>query len=92
VEGHWYRSWIIRRDRERAVAMRAVAAKQQDCAAARDAYSAARQKLEALERLKERAHEHWVAQVAAAEQKDVDALATMRYVADKGDTRDYANQ
>jgi flagellar export protein FliJ len=91
AEQQWYRSWIVRRDRERAAAARAVAARRLDYASARTAYDAARQKLEALDRLKERAREQWAADIAAAEQKDLDALATMRYVADKGDKRDYAN-
>jgi flagellar export protein FliJ len=86
----WYRSWILRRERERAAAERAVAVRHNDCATARATYLAAKQQLDALERLKDNAKKQWQAEMAAEEQKQFDELATMRHAAHRGDHSDNA--
>jgi flagellar export protein FliJ len=76
----WYRSWIVRLDRERAACESAVAARQQERARAAAARAATNQRVESLERFKEKAAAAWERTLAAEEQKLLDGLATIRYV------------
>jgi flagellar export protein FliJ len=81
VQQQWYRSWILKLDRERAVALNTVKAREADVARAAAACANCRQRVESLERFKEKAHEEWERLAAAEEQKHLDALATMRFTA-----------
>jgi flagellar export protein FliJ len=80
AEQQWYRSWIIRLDRERAAAMKAVATREVEVTRARVAQARTNQQVESLERFKEKALHAWERQALAEEQKFIDALATMRFV------------
>lgn len=75
----WYRFWIIRLDRERGAAMVNLQRHDEALAQARAACLQARQRYEALERLREKSYAAYVAGVAAAEKKIIDDLATQRY-------------
>jgi flagellar export protein FliJ len=80
AQQQWYRSWIIALDRERAVAAAAVTARQTERARAAAARVATHQRVEALERFKEKARLAWQQKLAAEEQKHLDSLATIRFV------------
>jgi flagellar export protein FliJ len=75
----WYRFWIIRLDRERGAAMLNLQRHEDALAQARAACLQARQRCEALERLREKSYAAYLAGVAAAEKKIIDELATQRY-------------
>ena len=77
----WHQSWILRLEHERAVCAADVASRERDVARASAAAVKARQRLEALERFRARARHTWEHAVAAEEQKQIDALATLRHVA-----------
>jgi flagellar export protein FliJ len=77
----WYRFWIVRLEREQALCAHAVLARERDVAAATTACLTARQRLEALERFRDKARQAWERAVAAEEQKQIDVLATLRHVA-----------
>jgi flagellar biosynthesis chaperone FliJ len=77
----WYRFWIVRLEHERTVCRSAVAAREREVAQATAACVAARQRLEALERFRDKARRAWEHAAAAEEQKQIDALATLRHVA-----------
>jgi flagellar export protein FliJ len=77
----WYRFWIIRLEQERAAQARVVTAREQDAATAAAACQRARQRLESLERFKEKASAAWQRAALAEEQKELDSLATLRFVA-----------
>jgi len=77
----WYRFWIVRLEHEQAVCARAVAAREREVALASAAARKARQRLEARERFRDKAWHAWERAVAAEEQKQIDALATLRHVA-----------
>ena len=77
----WHRFWIVRCDQERAAQVRVVTACEQDVATAGAACRHARQRLESLERFKEKASAAWQRAALAEEQKDLDTLATLRFVA-----------
>jgi flagellar export protein FliJ len=77
----WYQAWLLRLEHERAVCVADVAARERDVTRASAAVVRARQRLEALERLRDRAREAWERASAAEEQKQIDVLATMRHVA-----------
>ena len=79
VQAQWYRSWILRLDRERALAANAVTSRQAQVAEATAACTRSRQRVESLERFKEKASQEWERQALAEEQKHIDALATMRF-------------
>ena len=76
----WHRSWIVRLEQERIAAATTLGARQKEHARAAAARQAARLRVEALERFKEKAQRAWVAKAAAEEQKHLDALATIRFV------------
>ena len=76
----WYRFWIVRLEQERAAQVRVVTAREQDVATAAAACQHARQRLESLERFKEKASAAWQRAALAEEQKDLDTLATLRFV------------
>jgi flagellar export protein FliJ len=80
AELQWYRSWIVRLDRDRGAAARAVADREAALVKATDARARTRQRVESLERFKEKATHAFEQRVLADEQKFIDALATMRYV------------
>ena len=77
--GEWYRFWIVRLDRELSTAKEKLEAHDARLAAARSACLQARQRFEALERLREKAYAAYRAGEAAAERKTIDELATQRY-------------
>lgn len=79
----WYRSWIMRLDRERDACASALAAR--DKARTRAAAERARthQRVEALERFKDKAIRAWEQRAAAEEQKHLDALGTLRFFTDR---------
>ena len=77
----WHQSWIVRLEHEWAVCAADVAARERDVARASAAAMMARQRLEALERFKDKARTAWEHAAAAEEQKQIDALATLRHVA-----------
>ena len=77
----WHQSWILRLEHERAVCAADVAARERDVARASAAALKARQRLEALERFRDKARRVWDHAVAADEQKQIDVLATLRHVA-----------
>ena len=77
--GEWYRFWIVRLDRELRSARGKLEEYDARLAAARSACLQARQRVEALERLREKAYAAYQNGVAAAERKIIDELATQRY-------------
>ena len=78
----WHQSWIVRLEHERAVCAADVAARERDVARASAAALRARQRVEALERFRNKARFAWEHAVAAEEQKQIDVLATLRHVAE----------
>jgi flagellar export protein FliJ len=81
ARSQWYRFWMVRLEHEQAVCAKAVAAREREVALATDACQSARQRLEALERFRDKVKHSWERAAAADEQKQIDALATMRHVA-----------
>jgi flagellar export protein FliJ len=75
----WHRDWIQRLEQSRSAHASAVAEKEARVAAAMAECVVARQRLESLERLKDRARRSWDDAERAREQREFDALATMRY-------------
>jgi len=81
ARSQWYRFWIVRLEHERAVCAQAVTAREREVALASAACLRTRQRLEALERFRDKATRAWEHAAAAEEQKQIDALATLRHVA-----------
>src|SRR5262249_15344906 len=81
ARAQWYRFWIVRLEHEEAVCARAVSAREREVALASAACQRARQRLEALERVRDKARQAWERAAAAEERKQIDALATLRHVA-----------
>jgi flagellar export protein FliJ len=81
ARAQWYRFWIVRLEHEQGVCARAVSAGEREVALATHACQATRQRLEALERFRDKARQAWERAAAADEQKQIDALATLRHVA-----------
>jgi flagellar export protein FliJ len=79
ADREWYRFWIIRLDRERGAATMHLQRHDEALAHARSACLQARQRCEALERLREKAYAAYLAGVTAAEKRIIDELATQRY-------------
>jgi flagellar export protein FliJ len=79
VELTWHRDWIQRLEQSRSAHASAVAEKGARVAAATAECVVARQRLESLERLKDKARRSWDDAERAREQREFDALATMRY-------------
>jgi flagellar export protein FliJ len=77
----WYRSWIVGLRNQRATRAAEVTRRERDLTKARAACVAAKQRLDALERLREEARHAWERAMLAKEQRELDALATMRFVA-----------
>jgi flagellar biosynthesis chaperone FliJ len=77
----WHQSWILRLEHERAVCAADVAARESDVTRASLAAQKARQRVEALERFRDKARRAWDHAVTAEEQKQIDVLATLRHVA-----------
>jgi len=80
ARAQWYRSWIVRLEHEQTGCAKAVSAREQDLAAASAACLRTHQRLEALERFRDKAKNAWQHAVLAEEQKQIDALATLRHV------------
>jgi flagellar export protein FliJ len=76
----WYRSWIIGLRNQRATRAAEVTRRERDLAKARAASITAKQRLDALERLRDDARHAWERAMLAKEQREIDALATMRFV------------
>jgi len=81
ADARWHRSWIVRLDMERRAATERVVAREGAVAAALLARRRTHQRLESLERFREKALDRHEAEGEAAEQKLLDALGTMRYMA-----------
>jgi flagellar export protein FliJ len=81
ARSQWYRFWIVRLEHELAVCASAVSARERDVALASAACLKTRQRLEALERFRDKAKHAWERAAAGEEQKQIDALATLRHVA-----------
>jgi len=77
----WHRVWIDRMARARAANAVTVAQRRDGVAKAAAACQHARQRLDALEKLKEKARAAWEEDLRQREQRELDALATMRFVA-----------
>ena len=80
-ELEWYRFWIVRLERERAALRSALGACEAALTAARQACLAARQRHEALERLREKAYIAHVSAEATVERRLIDELAVQRFIA-----------
>jgi len=76
----WYRSWIVGLRNQRATRAAEVTRRERDLAKARAACITAKQRLDALERLRDEARHAWERAMHAKEQREIDALATMRFV------------
>jgi flagellar export protein FliJ len=76
----WYQSWIVRLDRERAVAAGIVAARRTEQARTTALRAETHRRVEALVKFRQKAVRAWEQRIAAQEQKLLDALATMRFV------------
>ena len=75
----WHRVWIQRLERSRSAFASAVTEKEARAAAAMAECVIARQRLESLERLKDKARHAWDDAERSREQRELDAVATMRY-------------
>lgn len=75
----WYRFWIVRLDRECGTANAVLEQHDALLEQARVACLQARQRYEALERLREKAYAAYVAGIDAAEKKIIEDLATQRF-------------
>jgi flagellar export protein FliJ len=78
----WHRVWIDRVERAKAAHAVTVAQRQDDVAKAAAACRKAKQRVDAMEKLKEKALTAWEHEARLREQRELDALATMRFVAD----------
>ena len=78
----WHRVWIDRVERAKAAHAVSVAQRQDEVAKAAAACRKAKQRVDAMEKLKEKARASWEHEAHMREQRELDALATMRFVAD----------
>lgn len=76
----WHRVWIDRIERAKAAHAVTVAQKRERVGRAAAACQQAKQRLEALEKLKAKARAAWEHDMNLREQRELDALATMRFV------------
>jgi flagellar export protein FliJ len=83
TELEWYRFWIVRLEQDRDARRTGLGACEAAVAAARGASLIARQRCEALERLRAKAYTAHLAAEAAIERKVIDELATRRFVAER---------
>lgn len=81
ARSQWYRFWMVRLEYESTVCSSAVSARERDVTLASAACLETQQRLEALERFRDKAQHAWERAAAAEEQKQIDALATLRHVA-----------
>lgn len=77
----WYRFWILRLEQERRTGTARMLACEEKHLAARAACQRTRQRLESLERLKDKTRTAYDRAVDADAQKQNDAVGTMRFVA-----------
>ena len=77
----WHRVWIDRVERAKAAHAVTVAQRQDDVAKAAASCRKAKQRVDAMEKLKEKALDAWEHETRLREQRELDALATMRFVA-----------
>jgi flagellar export protein FliJ len=78
----WHRVWIDRVERAKAAHAVTVAQRQDDVAKARPRAARPKQRVDAMEKLKEKALSRVGHEARLREQRELDALATMRFVAD----------
>jgi len=78
----WHRVWIDRVERAKAAHAVTVAQRQDDVAKAAASCRKAKQRVDAMEKLKEKALAAWEHEARLREQRELDALATMRVVSD----------
>ena len=78
----WHRVWIDRVERAKAAHAVTLAQRQDDVAKAAAICRKAKQRVDAMEKLKDRARAAWEHEARLREQRELDALATMRFVAD----------
>ena len=78
----WHRVWIDRVERAKAAHAVTVAQRQDDVAKAAASCRKAKQRVDAMEKLKEKALAAWEHEARLREQRELDALATMRFVSD----------
>jgi flagellar export protein FliJ len=77
----WHRVWIDRVERAKAAHAVSVAQKQEHAARVAAECQKAKQRVDAMEKLKEKARTAWDTAARLREQRELDALATMRFVA-----------
>lgn len=75
----WYRSWLLRLERERAALSEALQGREAVVVQARASALAVRRRCEALERLRAKAYQMYLAADAAAERKTIDEAAAQRH-------------
>jgi len=78
----WHRVWIDRVERAKAAHAVTVAQRQDEVAKAAATCRKAKQRVDAMEKLKEKALAAWEHEARLREQRELDALATMRFVSD----------
>ena len=78
----WHRVWIDRVERAKAAHAATVAQRQEAVTQAAASCRKAKQRVDAMEKLKEKALESWEHEARLREQRELDALATMRFVSD----------
>lgn len=77
----WYRYWIVGLGQQRDRCAQAVADRQRECDQARVEWWKTKRRVESMERLRDIQETRWLGALAAEEQKQMDALATMRFAA-----------
>jgi flagellar FliJ protein len=80
----WYRSWIAGLHQQRSACAQAVADREGECRKVRDAWWKTKRRVESMERLRDIQEDRWRHAAAADEQKQMDALATMKFAARQG--------
>jgi flagellar export protein FliJ len=80
----WYRSWIVRLRHERDACGHILRLRGEEVARATEASKRTKQRVESLDRLRERAWQAWTREAQAREQKEIDTVATIRFVASRG--------
>ena len=76
----WHRVWIDRVERAKAAHAVTVAQRQDDVAKTAASCRRAKQRVDAMEKLREKAMTAWEHEARLREQRELDALATMRFV------------
>ena len=76
----WHRVWIDRVERAKAAHAVTVAQRQDDVSKAAASCRTAKQRVDAMEKLKDKALTAWEYEARLREQRELDALATMRFV------------